>query len=515
MIRAHIPVVLLCVVIVLSTGCASSPQPKEITSDSRENFLYGSIGAEKRAGLPYWIVVVLPRIFPEYLPGPGGYASLGLSWEDGKELPVGFSKKAVPFERVGFNCALCHATQYRTAPDAKPVVVPGGGSHRADIQGLLEFFSKAANDPQFNADRILTEIDAAYPLPWFERLLYRFVLIPGTRRALAKQGEELAWMYSRPRWGPGRDATVNLAKFGLLEIPDDKTVDHSKFPAIWHLAVREQPGRTYVEGTPLPLPADTMLMGHDGLSTTLRNQVIDSALGLGARDSEFFRRRTDELIEWVREFRPPSYPFEIDRTMAARGKSVFDRECAACHAPDEKNRLGTVIPIEEIRTDPNRLNAWTETAATITNEKVASLGVQRSPTIKTQGYVAVHLDGLWLRGPYLHNGSVPTIRDLLKKGGPAGERPRTFCVGYDVLDRKNLGFISDERAHPRCGQSGPPAQPSLWDKPGTAQGSDEWPLPGIWKYYTSEIGNGNEGHEYGVSLSNSEKDDLIEYLKGL
>ena len=64
------------------------PQPAWVTADDGTNFLYGSIGGENEAGLPYWILMVLPRIFPEYLPGPGGYASLGLPWEEGKELPA-------------------------------------------------------------------------------------------------------------------------------------------------------------------------------------------------------------------------------------------------------------------------------------------------------------------------------------------------------------------------------------------------------------------------------------------
>src|SRR5690606_30728 len=69
------------------------PQPAWITENPDANFLYGSVGTESRAGIPYWIVVVLPRIFDDLLPGPGGYASLGLPWEEGRELPAGFSKK--------------------------------------------------------------------------------------------------------------------------------------------------------------------------------------------------------------------------------------------------------------------------------------------------------------------------------------------------------------------------------------------------------------------------------------
>ena len=49
------------------------PQPEWITGNQEMNFLYGSIGTENQGGIPYWIVVVLPRIFgTEYLPGPGG-----------------------------------------------------------------------------------------------------------------------------------------------------------------------------------------------------------------------------------------------------------------------------------------------------------------------------------------------------------------------------------------------------------------------------------------------------------
>src|SRR3954471_21625740 len=73
-----------------------------------EQFKYGSIGTEKPEGMPYWIWLVLPRLFPEHLPGPGGYAALGLVWEDGHEIPVGFSKKTIGFPRIGVTCALCH-----------------------------------------------------------------------------------------------------------------------------------------------------------------------------------------------------------------------------------------------------------------------------------------------------------------------------------------------------------------------------------------------------------------------
>lgn len=497
-------------------GFREVPQPEEITSDPRENFLYGSIGAGNRGGIPYWIMLVLPRIFPEYVPGPGGYAAFGLPWEEGKEFPVGFSKQHVGFDFVAFNCALCHATQYRTAPEAKPVVVAAGGSNTADIQGLSDFFTNVANDPRFNAGTVLAEIDAAYPLPWVDRLLYR-VFVPFVRKELAQQGRDFEWTASRPRWGPGRDAPMNLTKFNFLGMDweDDDTIDNTDFPAIWHLSSREQAGRTW-EDRGLhpgdPIPPDTMLMNLDGATTSFRSVLIDSALGARAEPSRFFDRRMAELLEWLRELPPPEYPLPIDTALAASGAAVFEASCAECHAPERDNRLGTVIPIAEIGTDRHRLDTWIQAAADGANEAVAELGITRSPMIKTEGYVAMQLDGIWLRGPYLHNGSVPTLRDLLR---PAAERPAVFCRGHDVLDGENVGFVSDHRAHPRCAEPYPPADPGPWRERTAAGFSDEWPRPGVWKYYVSEPGNGNGGHEYGLDLSAEEKDALIEYLKTL
>ena len=44
----------------------------EVHQDAAEHFKYGSIGAEGRAGIPYWIWAALPRMFPQYLPARTG-----------------------------------------------------------------------------------------------------------------------------------------------------------------------------------------------------------------------------------------------------------------------------------------------------------------------------------------------------------------------------------------------------------------------------------------------------------
>ena len=130
------------------------PQPAWITATARDNFLYGSAGAERDAGIPYWIWLVLPRIFPEYLPYPGGYVALGMTWEEGKEMPAGFSKKTVGYVRVAANCALCHAASYRSTPDATPEVVAAIPGHTIDFQPLLTFLQALRPGPALQRRRI-------------------------------------------------------------------------------------------------------------------------------------------------------------------------------------------------------------------------------------------------------------------------------------------------------------------------------------------------------------------------
>jgi hypothetical protein len=113
---------------------------------------------------------------------------------------------------------------------------------------------------------------------------------------------------------------------------------------------------------------------------------------------------------------------------------------------------------------------------------VKSLGIIRPNLIQNNGYCSPPLDGLWMRAPYLHNGSVPTLRDLLET---PDKRPVIFYRGYDVYDPVNVGFVS----------SGPQAA-------GTG-----------WRVDVTIRGNGNQGHVYGTDLSDADKQALIEYLK--
>ena len=104
---------------------------------------------------------------------------------------------------------------------------------------------------------------------------------------------------------------------------------------------------------------------------------------------------------------------------------------------------------------------------------------------KTDGYANQPLDALWLRAPYLHNGSVPTLEDLLS---PPAERPTNFLRGSDVLDAEKGGF--------------------------EAEPCETLDRQAAWLCFdTAKPGNGNGGHFYGTELTTDEKKKLLAYLK--
>ena len=271
---------------------------------AEKTFKYGSIGNEQTDGIPYWIWLVLPRIFPEKLPGSGGYASLGLVWEEGNEMPVGLSKKTIGFDRVALNCAFCHTATYRADPKDKPVFVPAGPSHQFDPQSYVRFLYACASDPRFNADTIMREVDYAYKLSWVEKQIYRYILIPQTRDALLKQKAQFAWMDSRPNWGRGRIDPFNPIKFGILKQPVDATIGNADMVPIWNQKARAG-----------------MSLHWDGLNISEDEVVLSSAIGDGATRKYMERDNLKQMQDFITNVPPPKYPFAVNPDLAARGSA--------------------------------------------------------------------------------------------------------------------------------------------------------------------------------------------------
>ncbi|WP_220816020.1 di-heme-cytochrome C peroxidase [Pseudomonas paralcaligenes] len=113
-----------------------------------------------------------------------------------------------------------------------------------------------------------------------------------------------------------------------------------------------------------------------------------------------------------------------------------------------------------------------------------AIGVQ-----EIRGYKARPLDGIWATPPFLHNGSVPNLFQLLS---PVVERDTRFWVGNFEYDPQRAGFLTGE-------------------------------FKGGFLFDTRVTGNGNRGHEFrdgcrnegviGRYLEPQERYALIEYLK--
>src|SRR3546814_15421025 len=99
--------------------------------------------------------------------------------------------------------------------------------------------------------------------------------------------------------------------------------------------------------------------------------------------------------------------------------------------------VGKVTPLAQVGTDRLRLDSYTRDLALNQSTLYAGYPWRFTHFRTTFGYANMPPDGLWLRAPYLHNGSVPTLRHLLK---PAAARPKAFWRGDDAYHPANLPF---------------------------------------------------------------------------
>src|SRR6266542_2781696 len=438
---AAFAVILLAGAVLLGRFGADSPVHYQ---DDLDHFKYGSLGSEHEFGIPYWIWRALPELFSDKLPGNGtGWQSVGFVFEKGKQLPVGMSQRRyLGFDVVWLNCAFCHAGTVREAPQSEPKVYAAMPANTFDFRAFMRFLFATGEDRRFTPQDILLQIDiirkreGLRKLPLIDRVVLRFYGIYFMRERILTLRDRLSFIKEQPEWGPGRVDTFNPLK-AFFNFPADKLAENERigttdFPSIWNQGQRE---------------TLKMNLHWDGNNVSLEERN--------------------------------------------RSAAIYKKYCTECHGANGKDfrgeYAGRVVPIADIGTDRRRLDSYTYDVAVNQNLIFAGYGDERfSHFRKTFGYANSPLDGVWLRAPYLHNGSVPTLRDLLE---PSPQRPKTFYRGYDVYDQKKVGFVFEV---------------------GEERGRK------YFQYNTEEPGNSNKGHEgkrYGTELSAAEKDALTEYLK--
>ena len=453
-----------------------------VYADLEEHFKYGSTGGERESGFPLWIFKAMPKVCASHLPGPG-YESLGMIFEAGKELPVGMSMRHnLGLDRVFLNCAVCHTSTVRDTPQSTPRLYLAMPANRFNVMAFESFFFDCAKDQKFSKDFLIPEVrhmlqQRGEDLDLLERYVVYPLAIWIMRERLLMLASRFEWAEHQYDWGPGRVDTFNVAKV-LFNFPMDQLDEHeqnapSDFPSIWNQE-----------------PRQGMQLHWDGNNTLLQERDKSAAFGTGTTPPTIDVDAIGRVEQWLLTKQAPPYPYPISQPKAARGAEIYREYCIDCHGVGprdfEGKYVGKVTPIEEIGTDRHRLDSYSYELAVNQATLYAGYPWRFSHFRKTFGYANMPLDGIWLRAPYLHNGSVPTLRDLFE---PAANRPKVFYRGYDVYDPERVGFES-----------------SVLEENGTK----------FFRYDTAVPGNANTGHEgelYGTELSSEDKEALIEYLK--
>jgi hypothetical protein len=481
-------VVALALVIALWVLVSARSNEPVTYADITEHFKYGSIGSEPGVSLlqpiggvlpPYWVFRALPSICSDML--PGGYASLGLIMEAGHDLPIGVSRRRrLGFDQVGLNCAVCHTSTVRDTLDGPPRVVLGMPANGFDIQKFVQFVLDCTLDNRLTADAVRGRLPKTGGPSLFERALLRFGLIDRLKLqtlALRNRIEPLLYGHE-PDWGRGRVDTFNPYKaiqfnWRLQDLPADERIGASDFPSLWNQKPREG-----------------LQLHWDGDNDSVNERNLSASLGAGVTPVTVDHQSLQRVRDWIWTLPPPKYPYPIDEPLADRGSALYQQYCLDCHADHRfrdgvkaGSRVGTVEPIERIGTDRHRLDSYTPVFAANQYALYPESAYRFTHFRKTGGYANQPLDGIWARAPYLHNGSVPTLHDLLE---PPERRPAVFYRGNDLYDPVNVGFVG-----------------TMPDASGRQ----------FFKYDTSVPGNGNGGHLYGIGLPDADKRALVEYLK--
>ena len=523
---------LRCLLIACFIGCLALPASAQYQTatqvptwspDDLRFFLHGSMSTEV---VPENVLTAFRATYPELFPGKD-LTVFGLLPDPETDLPVGVSRREVDhlggLRSIGINCASCHVAEIYPASDGgRPVRVLGVTSHfnpevffgsvigatfmtldPANMQRFLLNYCLAC-DPSAKHDTVEVSIkdQAAAISSAVAAELAEMRKAPGDRLfdlngklltlkadAVAKPADltastrELLHLFHNmraalhvpqqppdkapPLSGPGRNNAFGLLSVALFGEPT--IYGPAKFGVAWNLQ-----GREWVH--------------WDGNTRSPLVRNLSASLGLGAPligkrgklDLAAVARHTT-LNEQVRS---PKYPWAIDKDLAQRGEPLFVEHCSTCHLHSREEEAQRLFALDDVGTDPSRAKIFTTHQADNYNKFFSELEIPgyqpeaQPPTRSTQKYVACDLAGVWARSPYLHNGSVRTMAELLT---PAAQRTAKFKRGSRIFDEKGMGYEDG----------------------------------GTFQFDTTADGNHNTGHEYGTKLPDAEKRHLIEYLKTL
>ena len=487
-----------------------------------------------------------------------GFLPDAVSPQNPDGLPVGFARDVVidpksgeTVEVVGLTCAACHTGQVEYKGRGMRI---DGGSASVDLasfQTELGYAVGFADKIPFRFDRfaraVLGDNASAEGKSKLRQQFEQFL-----NAGLAEKGTADAGKLYEVSGGFGRtDALGRIGNFAFgteLNNANLRVADApANFPPLWYTswfswvqynASIQQPMVRNI-GEALGVRARVNLTDPAKLyRSTVNVKNLWQMEGLLAGPTAFAGLKSPP---WPEEILGP-----IDQAKAQKGAELYRKRCQHCHLPplnspeiqdpkyweagsDGKHLFLklNVIPLDEIGTDPREASNWARRMAVTDALKLGTVSAAAGLRAVTQkirdmnydalglsadqrmdwngyrddgvaaprAYRARPLGGLWATPPYLHNGSVPSLYQMLL---PAEQRDKTFYVGSREFDPKNVGYSTAKF------EGGFEFQ--------TDQPNDPHP------------GNSNAGHEFrnmpgkgviGPELSDEERWAIIEYLKTL
>jgi len=466
-------------------------------------------------------------------------------------LPIGLTKAVVldgrwKGEWAGITCAACHTSQlqYKGAR----VRIDGGAGSSFDflafVRGLDDALSATATEPD-KFERLATkmnETDAKSKVVLRQQLSEAANQLRYYRNVSALTPFDV---------GPGRADCLGLihnrVASSAMGIPENwvGSLAPTKLPFLWNSPQSSWVQWSGVAANPLSRNAG------EALGVFIKLDLSSKSKSEGLFESTLDLKGQFAIERLLRRLAPPKWPENIfgpiDRAKAAQGAKLFVENCSECHSvyphrwsdPKLQGKRfieNALVPLDVVGTDPMQFNApqfnpnpTTMTGAVsaylaepytgaalspygpisravnvnVSQRALAKLNLTEEQLIDAEGYrspsergppqpvyKAGPRDGVWSTGPFLHNGSVPNLYELLL---PVAERSKTFFIGRDFDPVK--------------------------------VGTDTSGNSGKFLFDTSLVGNSNEGHSFqdgppgkgviGRKLTEPERWALVEYLKSI
>jgi len=349
-------------------------------------------------------------------------------------------------------------------------------------------------------------------------------------------------------WGPSRMDAIGLIVNRVTSVDPDipqnwsAPIAPSKPPFLWNSPQGTWTQWRGVQQDPIERNVTETLGVYMPMNLTAKSPEE------GLYDSNSRLKNLEDIEDWLNHLAPPKWPEEvfgkIDRAKAANGKELFGKHCAVCHNSypytwTEPNKYGKrflevgLVPESYVGTDrmqfedvrpfmltshlaPNLPGPLKDKALlpggylyyglaeSVLHVALMKVHQTEEEAVKMHGYrelpvprpsevphyKAAPRDGVWATPPFMHNGSVPNLYEMLL---PAAQRTKKFYLGRD-FDPVKVGVDTSGKS-------------------------------GSYLVDTTLLGSSNQGHSFenaplgngviGPLLTDEERWALVEYLKSI